>query len=78
MIIARGGEETEDILSSSFGVLEVRYGCEVREGNLLEKTLFGGGFVEGEEVGSEDKVEGFPLLRTVMVNLRNGAWFVVG
>ena len=64
VVAALWREEAEQVLSTAFWVFEVTDGVEVIETDLFEKTLFGGRLVEGEEVGTKDKVEWFPLLRT--------------
>lgn len=63
MVAALGGEETEEVLSTAFRIFQVTYGVQIVEADLLEEAFFGGRFVEREKVGTEDEVEGFPLLR---------------
>ena len=63
VVAAFGGEEAEEVLAATFRVFEVSDGVEIIETDLFEKALFGGRFVEREEVGAQDQVEGFPLLR---------------
>ena len=62
VVVTLRREEAEEVLSAALWIFEVADGIKVVEANLLEKTLLGGGLVEGEEVGPEDEVEGFPLL----------------
>lgn len=45
------------MLSTAFWVFEIPDGVEVIETDLFKKTLLGGRFVEGEEIGPKDKVE---------------------
>lgn len=61
VIAALGGEEAEKVLTAAFWVFKVADGIEVVEADLFEETLLSRRFVEREEVGAEDKVEGFPL-----------------
>ena len=63
VVVALGREETEEMLSATFGVFQVADGVEVIETDLFEETLLGGRFIEGEQVRAKDKVEGFPLLQ---------------
>lgn len=63
MVVTLRREEAEEVLSAAFWIFEVADCIQVVEADLFEKTLLGGGFVEREQVGSEDEVEGFPLLR---------------
>ena len=62
MVVALGGEEAKEILPAPFRVFEVPDGIQIVKSDLFQKTLFGGWFVEGEEVGAENKEEGLPLL----------------
>ena len=62
MVVALRGEEAEKVLPAAFGVFEVADSVEVVEADLFEEPLLGRRLVEGEEVGTENKVEGFPLL----------------
>ena len=63
MVAALWREEAKEVLSTTFWVFEVADGVEVVETDLLKEPLLGGRFVEGEEVGTKNKVECFPLLR---------------
>ena len=51
------------MVPATFGVFQAADGVEIVEADLLEETFLRGRFVEGEEIGAEDKVEGLPLLR---------------
>ena len=62
VVVALGGEEAEQVLPAAFWVFEVADSVEVVEADFFEEPLLGGRFVEGEKVGTENKVEGFPLL----------------
>ena len=62
MEIFGGREDTEDVCASTLGIFEIRHSRQVREGDLLQESRFGGVFVQGEEIGSKDEVERLPLL----------------
>ena len=63
VVAALGGKETKEMLPATFWVFQAANGVEVIEADLLEQTFFGRGFVEGEEIGAKDEIEGLPLLR---------------
>lgn len=54
VVAAFRGEEAEEVLAATFRVFEVSDGIKIVETYLFEKTLLGGRFVEGEEVGAQD------------------------
>ena len=60
VVVPRRREEGKDMLGLCFGILLSSNGSQVGEGDLVTKFCFGLVAIDGEEIGPEDNVYGFP------------------
>lgn len=58
------------MLSTALGIFQVCNRSEIRERYLFQKTRLGGVLVQREKVGTEDEVEGSPLLMRTSAPIR--------